>query len=144
MPVVNASLHFMERIAKSSLTLPHNICDELSACLGKPCRLSLRLRFELMSLAKGDLLVMAESACIVSACVAYGLEFELLVHPMVLLEISSATTSRWQRLGDLLFLPLTKGVARNFVVFEGRRHHRCPWSLSSHRSEKMIVVFVSG
>ncbi len=64
-------------------------------------------------LAKGDLLSVAESAYIVSACVAYGFEFGLLVHPMVLLEKSSATTSRWQRLGDLQFLPLTKGVARH-------------------------------
>ncbi len=112
-PVVNASLHLMERIVKSSLTWPHNICDELRAGLGKPCRLSLRMRFELMNLAKGDLLFVAESACIVSACVAYGFEFGLLVHPMVLLEKSSATTSRWQRLGDLQFLPLTKGVARH-------------------------------
>ena len=71
------------------------------------------MRFEFMNLAKGDLLFVAESACMVSACVAYGLSFGLLVHPMILLERSSATTSRWQRLGDLQFLPLTKGLVRH-------------------------------
>ena len=112
-PVVNTYLHLMQGIVKSSLTLPRDACDELAACLGQPCRISLRMRFEFMNLAKGDLLFVAESACMVSACVAYGFEFGLLVHPMHLLERSSVTTSRWQRLGDLQFLPLTKGLVRH-------------------------------
>ena len=111
--VVNTSLILMQGIVKSSLTEPHDICDELAAGLGEPCRVSMRMRFEFMNMAKGDLLFVAESACIVSACVAYGLNFGLLVHPMELLERSSATTSRWQRLGDLQFLPLTKGLVRH-------------------------------
>ena len=103
----------MEGIVTSSLQMPHDICDELAAFLGQPCRISVRMRFEFMNFAQGDMLFVAESACIVSACVAYGSSFGLLVHPMILLERSSATTSRWQRLGDLQFLLLTKGLVRH-------------------------------